>query len=218
MNCETAQFLRSTNDPALEEHLRTCPECMIGANARYYNAPPGLEAKIRRTLRHEAAPSIPWRLMALAATVLLVASLAVNVRLMRSRGEATVMAVLSTHVESLTGTHLLDVESSDRHTVKPWFNGKVDFAPPVKFLDSFPLLGGRLDYIEGHPAAALVYGRSKHVINVFVWPEGSAGSDISTARNGYNMQTWWEAGMTFWAISDLNAAELSQFVTAFRRS
>src|SRR5580704_11916510 len=112
--------------------------------------------------------------------------------------------------------HLTDVASTDQHTVKPWFDGKLDFAPTVKDLreSGFPLLGGRLDFIDGHPAAALVYGRQKHFLNLFAWPAASPSpKDIqSTQRNGYNVIQWSDGRMTFGVVSDLNETELREFV------
>jgi anti-sigma factor RsiW len=187
-------------------------------NVPYYEAPPGLEEKIRQSLRREtAAPVIPRRL-AIAAAALLAASLAANIAFLISRPdprELTATAVLSAHLRSLAGTHLLDVPSSDQHTVKPWFNGKLDFAPPVKSLDGFPLLGGRLEYLDGHPAAALVYGRDKHIVNVLLWPAPPHAATAQT-RNGYRLENWSENGMTFWAVSDLNETELHRFIALFR--
>jgi anti-sigma factor RsiW len=112
--------------------------------------------------------------------------------------------------------HKTDVASSDQHTVKPWFDGKLDFAPPVQdFADrGFPLVGGRLDYVHGRPVAALVYQRHKHFINVFIWPAASEGhrSEKASVLQGYNLVSWISSGMTFWAASDLNRAELEQLV------
>jgi anti-sigma factor RsiW len=222
MSCETARILAEQDDDALSRHRETCLSCAIGANAPYYEAPPGFETRILHALRRETAPSFwlrDWRIAAIAASVLLLISLAANVELFRSRISAqqlTAEAVLSAHVRSLAGTHLLDVPSSDQHTVKPWFNGKLDFSPPVKLLPGFPLLGGRLEYLEGHPAAALIYGRSKHVINLFAWPAPAATAEATRIRNGYHMQTWSGDGITFWAVSDLNESELHEFISLYR--
>ena len=116
--------------------------------------------------------------------------------------------------------HLTDVASTDQHTVKPWFDGKLDFAPPVVDLSAqgFPLIGGRLDYLDNHPVAALVYQRQKHVINLLVWPSAqNPSSDVrSFVRNGYNLIQWNEAAMNCWAVSDLNPSELNDFVHLFR--
>jgi anti-sigma factor RsiW len=102
--------------------------------------------------------------------------------------------------------------------VKPWFNGKLDFSPPVKDLAGFPLLGGRLEYFDGHPAAALIYGRRKHVINLFTWPSVKSTVEAAQTRNGYHLESWSGNGMTFWAVSDLNEAELHQFVSLYRQN
>ncbi len=220
MSCETARRLMENNDPALAEHVNACPSCVIGANAPYYQAPPGLEQKILRSLGGQTAGSPYWRWGAIAATVLLVTSAAVNIGLFQSRRstqQLTAEAVLSAHVRSLAGTHLLDVPSSDQHTVKPWFNGKVDFSPPVKTLPGFPLIGGRLEYLDGHPAAALIYGRDKHIINLFTWPDPASTPEQAQTRNGYHILSWSGDGMRFWAVSDLNAAELRGFVNLYRQ-
>ena len=221
MNCEIARRMTETNDPALAQHQRSCPNCIVGAHARYYEAPPALEQKIRASLRREAGPSMPWRSLAIAASILLAVSAAWNLTLLRTRvapRQLLAENVLSAHLRSLNGTHLLDVPSTDQHTVKPWFAGKLDFSPPVKEADGFPLLGGRVEYIEGHSAAALVYGRRAHIVNLFVWPSATSTPESSQTRNGYQMRTWSANGMTFWAVSDINQAELADFVTLYRRN
>src|SRR5258708_565596 len=129
--------------------------------------------------------------------------------------------VVASHVRSLLADPLTDVASSDRHTVKPWFAGKLDFAPTVVDLSAagFPLVGGRLDYLEHRPVAALVYSRRKHAINLFIWPSEhatSGGKLQSATTQGYQIVHWKEAGTAYWAISDLNMSELRQFVQLIR--
>lgn len=219
MNCEIARRMMENDDPGLADHLRSCQSCIIRTRARYYEAPEGLESRIRGLVRKEVPAPMPWRWMAIAATVLLIASVTWNISLFRSRVDARqVLAadVVSAHVRSLVGTHLLDIPSSDHHTVKPWFAGKLDFSPAVKDVDGFPMLGGRLEYLEGHPAAALIYGRRNHTINVFTWPSAPTAA-VELTRNGYHVESWYSDGMTFWAVSDLNEGELRDFVTRFKK-
>jgi anti-sigma factor RsiW len=139
-----------------------------------------------------------------------------------TRGNAIVDEVVSDHVRSLMANHLFDVQSTDLHTVKPWFLGKLDFSPPVVDLTSigFPLVGGRLDYVGGRTVAALVYQRQKHTINVFISPERDDPStrDLVVTVRGFNLRHWIHNGMSFWAVSDLNAAELGEFARALQAS
>jgi anti-sigma factor RsiW len=222
----------------VEEHLATCPRCgeeyaqlreqqaNIRSQAPYYPAPPQLQQSLRAALREEAAAGSgrdrrdsPWRLLAIAASVLLAVSLIFNLRQLPNRtpeNETVAQALISDHVRSLIGTHLLDVVSSDQHTVKPWFNGKLDYAPVVKdcAAQGFPLIGARIEYVSNRAVAALVYKRREHVINLFTWP--AASSDVkasSFARNGFHVVQWSDPSMTYWAISDLNPAELQQFTS-----
>ncbi|MDR3372694.1 MAG: anti-sigma factor [Ancalomicrobiaceae bacterium] len=125
--------------------------------------------------------------------------------------------LIAGHVRSLLADHLTDIATSDRHQVKPWFNGKTDFSPPVFDLKSqgFPLQGGRLDYVGGKVVAALVFRHDGHVINLFVWP-GSTASAPAEDRGGYHLVGWVEGDLVFEAVSDLNAAELATFASTFR--
>lgn len=129
--------------------------------------------------------------------------------------EALAQEVLASHIRSLMAAHLSDVVSTDKHTVKPWFSGKLDYAPVVNDLraEGFPLLGGRLDYLQNRPVAALVYGRQKHRINLFLWPtsEKTEGKIETFAERGYHLIHWNQAGMDYWAVSDVNAADLQRF-------
>jgi anti-sigma factor RsiW len=220
----------------LEEHLKVCPDCaqelwtqqtlrkaFRSANL-YYRAPAGLEALIRAALPQEKkVVGMPrrqiWNWMAVAAAILV--ALVLTWRMLpsmmgRSQNDLLAQEVVASHIRSLQPGHLLDVESTDQHTVKPWFNGKIDFSPPVNdFVESgFPLVGGRLDYIDHRPAAALVYQRHKHFINVYVWPEENQKDTAARLDSyaGYNIAFWEHGGMHFCAVSDLNTGELQQLV------
>jgi anti-sigma factor RsiW len=129
--------------------------------------------------------------------------------------------VVASHIRALQPGHLEDVPSTDQHTVKPWFDGRIDFAPPVKDLatQSFPLRGGRLDYVDGRPVAALVYQHAKHFIDLFVWPApaGAAQPPQTATRQGYNVVHWRQDGMTLWAVSDMEADLLRKFAEDWRR-
>jgi anti-sigma factor RsiW len=140
-------------------------------------------------------------------------------RVLQTRSEDAVLtqALVASHVRSqMLPSHQFDVASSDAHTVKPWFEGKLDFSPPVKDLagQGFPLVGGRLDYLQNRAVAALVYRRRKHSINLFIWPSPSRdeASEKKSTRQGFHMIQWTRSGMTFSAISDLNEGELQEFV------
>jgi anti-sigma factor RsiW len=129
-------------------------------------------------------------------------------------------AVVSDHIRALQPGHLMDVVSTDQHTVKPWFDGRLDFAPPVKDLkpQGFPLVGGRLDYLDDKKVAALIYQRRQHLIDLYVWPDGGHLDHGPTegSRSGYNFQHWSEDGMAFWAVSDLAPDQLAEFVARLR--
>lgn len=221
-----------------ELHVRGCDACTpqierasklrsaIRESASYFAAPPALQLKIREALRAEAgvkeskpsrAESIAawWRWTTAAASLAAVALLAVIVTpIFHSRSAENQIAgeVLSSHVRSLMASHLTDVTSTDRHTVKPWFDGKIDFAPNVQDFaaQGYPLIGGRLDYIDHRTVAALVYQRRLHYINVFIWPTQSSTSTSvkPETREGYNILHWQKSGMEYWAITDAAADDL----------
>ena len=137
-----------------------------------------------------------------------------------AQADVVAREVLTSHLRSLMPGHLMDVVSTDQHTVKPWFDGRIDFSPPVNDFaaNGFRLIGGRLDYLDGRPAAALVYQRRKHIVNVFVWPaaDGSQSAVESTAHDGYNLLHWRRGGMNYWMASDLNAQEMGDFAHLLR--
>lgn len=137
----------------------------------------------------------------------------------RARANLLFDEAVSDHVRSLQTDHLTDVASTDRHTVKPWFAGKLDFAPPVIDLAAagFPLTGGRLEHLDGRPAAALVFQRRTHAINLFVWPATARAVAVRQGtRDGYHAQAWSHAGLNFIAVSEISAGELAEFAAAFR--
>jgi anti-sigma factor RsiW len=125
------------------------------------------------------------------------------------------LAVIDSHIRSLQGEHLTDVLTSDQHTVKPWLSARLDVSPPVRDLkdEGFPLVGGRQDYVDGHQAAAVVYRRAKHVINLFAWASAGKGDEPfrEETRQGFNVVTWRHAGITYYAVSDVEADQLAEF-------
>jgi len=217
----------------IEQHLQSCDGCRqateqiralseaLTGDAPAYRAPARLRRNIRAALRREAKETeqsfSPWMIFATGAACAAVLFAFLFFQTSRaSRGNANVDQVIANHVRSLLATHLVDVASSDQHTVKPWFDGKVDFAPDVHdfAMSGFPLVGGRLDYLEGKTAVALVYQRNKHPINIFILPASGAGdsSPTSFARRGYNVFSWTHHEMNYWAVSDLNETELRSLV------
>lgn len=220
----------------IERHLQECAPCSRGyknhqalrneikAGVPYFKAPEDLQKRLQLSLRKaakaEAATRLlrrPWLSIAAPLTAAAIVVLAL-VPLLKGPSAEELLAreVLAGHVRSLMANHLSDVASSDRHTVKPWFNGKLNFSPPVEDLaqQGFPLVGGRLDYLNNRPVAALVYHRQKHFINLFIWPSTqSSDSDVKKeTRQGYHLFHWTRSGMTYWAASDVEESQLQEFV------
>ena len=174
--------------------------------------------------RRPVLPEIPWNWLALAAAIILAAIIASSF-LPRLRPPTSdqflATQLIASHVRSLMADHLTDVASSDQHTVKPWLDTKLDFAPPVVDLSSegFPLIGGRLDYLDNRPVAALVYGRRKHFINLFVWPAASdeAKAPKTITREGYQLLHWADSDFNYWAVSDISDGELQTFKRSFEQ-
>jgi anti-sigma factor RsiW len=217
-----------------ERHLESCSQCIAELGEQeslraslqsaqlYERAPAGFTKKIKRQIAKKESDAewswVPiWRWIgASAAIVILVALIYISgQRIFTARvsvQEAAVNEMIDAHVRSLQAGHLTDVASTDQHTVKPWFAGKVDYIPPVRdFAESgFPLVGGRLDVLNGRTVAVLVYGRRKHFINVFVWPESGkeVGIPATGMRNGYQWIYSHGHGMEFCAISDVSATDL----------
>ncbi len=232
--------LASVRAASLEAHVAGCPACSaalgqqrglraaLRSRAPYHRAPPGLlEGIVARTTRPEgpsnasrtkATGRVPsWQRWALPLAASLVLAILIDSSLQfRRAGDRLAGEILDAHVRSLMAEHLADVPSTDQHTVKPWFADKLDFSPPVRDLaaNGFPLAGGRLDFIDHHPVAALIYRHRLHVINVFIWPSASDRRSAPTdqTREGFNLVHWRADGMELWAVSDLNADELDQFV------
>jgi len=215
----------------VEHHLADCGDCAAARdrlmvlrtatlNLRH-PAPPAFASSIRSAIRADLdarrSRSLKmWRLTALAAC--LVAAVSVGWAILnapRNAATGTLAAeVVENHVRSLMADHLVDVASSDQHTVKPWFTGRIDFAPDVRDFaaDGFPLIGGRLDYLQGHAAVALVYRHDKHVINAFTWPAGAgdAATDSLETHAGYHVLRWRDGAMNWSLVSDAGEATLEQ--------
>jgi anti-sigma factor RsiW len=223
----------------VEQHMHECEICAgtyrsqttlrssLKNDSLYYAAPDKLKKRVQSSLRKEAKSEMPqrafgWRWLTVVASLAFMLLIGLVIwrvapRIIRPSGdELLAQEIVSDHVRSLQlENHRIDVISEDPHTVKPWFDGKLDFAPPVKDLSGqeFPLLGGRLDYLNNRTVAALFYGRRKHFINLFIWPAEQVRStgEVTIQRQGYNLIHWTGSGMNYWAISDLNSVELNEF-------
>jgi anti-sigma factor RsiW len=243
MNCAEVRFLLGSysdgeldlvSHAQIEMHLDECCFCKqmhthhesvrsaLSDESLRYRAPAALRERVLGSLDPAEKGGLRWWpkpawFSWAAATVL--ATLVITSTLLyfpwRANDHLLAQELVSSHVRSMMADHITDVPSSDQHTVKPWFDGKLDFAPPVVDLgpEGFVLVGGRLDYVADRPVAALVYKRRQHVINLFVLPDEDPSSVKmrSLDRQGYNLVGWSRSGMTFWAVSDLNSDELRQF-------
>jgi anti-sigma factor RsiW len=234
----------------VEAHVANCPLCasdierlrtlkqIVSRKEVSWRAPENVRAQVLDALAREAGGRRPQesrqsparQLLSILATVqrwlllpsfaALAASLFLVFGPIQSRSSLE-DEIIASHIRSTLVNHLTDVQTSDQHTVKPWFNGKIDFAPPVVDLTAagFPLVGGRVDYIGGRVVAALVYKLRGHAINLFIWPE-SGSLATTTSRDGYNLESWTANGLAFVAVSDTNADDLRRFRQSFsdRRS
>jgi anti-sigma factor RsiW len=244
MNCQETQKLLDAyldgeldllKSLELELHFNECQTCSrayqnrrtlqkaINEGPFYYDAPSNMKRRVLsalgKTEERTAQPLIwiwGWQgaavgMAGVAMIVFAIASLWKG----PSADDLLAQEILSSHVRSLMADHLTDVPSTDQHTVKPWFDGKLDFSPQVTDLTTrgFALIGGRLDYLQNRPVAALVYQRRKHFINLYVWPSG-AGTNVGenpVTRQGYNLVHWTKSDMTYWAVSDVNMSDLDEF-------
>ena len=202
---------------------------LVKVQASYHEAPEHLrkriaEAMAQTQMQMQAQGAAPrqvtawqkwWGMGAAFAAGLMLALAGMFTYSLLGQQDRLVEQVVDSHVRSLMVAHLSDVASSDQHTVKPWFDGKLDYSPPVRDLatEGFPLIGGRLDYIDGQQVAALVYRHRLHAINVFIWPARSKTPFVSASasRQGFNVVSWQNDGMEFWAVSDVQAADLKKF-------
>ena len=239
MNCnEASVLLHALIDDELdaghareiETHIASCRKCTaelreyrnmhdaLSAAALRYAAPYSLQAGLDRILPAKSRANRRELLkgFAIGTTATAIAASGLFVMVMRKDDQQHILnETISAHLRSLQADHLTDVQSNDQHTIKPWFNGRLDIAPPVVELSAqgFTLLGGRLDYIDGKPVAVIVYRRRIHVINLFVLPEsGTADRNLTTASlHGFNVRRWSENGFSLLAVSDINPDELGEF-------
>ena len=232
--------LDAAQSAAMARHLQDCVACAarygIQGRLRKALAQPGLYHRAPDALRERWSPAQPvampassrprraplaYAMAAGFAGALLLTSPAWITALQRGGADSNpvVAEAISSHIRSLQAQHLMDVVSTDQHTVKPWFEGKLDFSPRVRDLASegFPLVGGRLDAIDGRSVAALIYKRHLHVINLYQWPaDSTATAQPEVQRHGYTVIYWTAEGMRYVAISDVSAGDLQQFVLAFQ--
>ena len=224
----------------VEQHVAGCKRCtaaladyramsaaIAGADVRY-TAPASLRQRIEASLpQPKSADVVPLpsrrsvlRGFAMGSAVSALAATGLVAIVLRNDDEQRIESeVVSAHLRSLQAGHLIDVVSTDQHTVKPWFNGKLDVSPPVIDLTAqgFTLIGGRLDYLDARAIGAVVYKRRQHVINLFVAQTGNTERKAAKMETmqGFSVLRWSEQGMNFWAVSDIGADELNEFGAKF---
>jgi anti-sigma factor RsiW len=230
--------LEADEHRAMTLHIESCAGCSAALadlralrgriqSAATFAAPEGLEARLRAALDDAPQPAPPmlWRRATLLAAshvgaLILGGLIAATFLASGESRDIVVREVLQAHVRALIADQMVQVASNETHTVKPWFLGKVPFAPQVRNVDAqgFPLLGARVDYVLDRPAAAIVYGRRKHRINLFVLPvdQASGPASFTLTRNGFNLVAWRDGGFAYYAASDLNAKELAEFAALLR--
>ncbi|RVT99022.1 anti-sigma factor [Rhodovarius crocodyli] len=237
LHCDEARLLiQAEHDGELDAgraadlaaHAANCRDCAalrqgVGALSVGLRALPrhSTPDALRRRLETRLAPPAPARRWlnpgsGFAAGFALAAALAAFIILPRSSGDLP-QQLLNAHLRSLQAEHLVDVRSSDQHQVKPWFTGRLDYAPQVREPAEYPLIGGRLDVLEGRPVAALAYRAMRHTINLYVLP-GERGAETLTTEAGFTMLRWAQDGMTYWAVSDVGADTLRAFAEAWRQA
>lgn len=232
--------LDAANTLRCESHLQQCKDCASAFHnaqtmraalqkaAPRYAAPDRARRRLQTLLKSHAGTyagrSLSWRLFRpfvakWSLTFTPVLALALLVAIMVPRGADLPDQIIASHVRSLQGGHLIDVVSSDRHTVKPWFAGRIDYVPPVVDLSAagFPLVGGRLDYVDSQPVAVMIYRRGHHIINLYVWPVHGGVRPLAAdliQRSGFTMLHRTRAGMNFWCVSDAGVPEMHAFQAA----
>lgn len=252
MNCREARRLLhayidaeldAENSLEVEQHLKNCQGCsrnyhhylalrtVIREGSLYFSTPELLRRRVQSSIRRADQSTglvrrISWRSLSIVAAVLLALFGVWGLLQWWSASSAPpntlAQEVLDSHIRSLLSNHLVDITSSDQAAVKPWFTGKLGFAPPVIDLNAqgYPMLGGRLDYLGNHMIAAVVYKCGSHVINVFFWPstqQEETAAQTTTLR-GYNLTHWTAYGMDCWAVSDLETSKLHQFVQLIQQN
>jgi mycothiol system anti-sigma-R factor len=220
---QSAPYYKATAE--LRQRIRSSLRDAVGAKDKDGSGQPGQSSVPRpQGERRPILSQVPWNWLALAAAIILGALItAVFLPRMRAPNADQFLAtqLIASHVRSLMANHLTDVPSSDQHTVKPWLDAKLDFAAPVPDLASqgFPLIGGRLDYLDNRSVAALVYQKRKHFINLFIWPTTPKDSTAQTMveREGYHLVHWSDVDFTYWAVSDVNIPDLQNFKQLFEQ-